>query len=104
MKDVLIEAPPMTPNGSVLMTDAEVREFNKDYQNLKNVTDSFATALCALVLLHNQDGTPEDEVRIPFEMMERVKGTKIEISQDGDQNLILKLVDRAPALFVVEGR
>ena len=100
-KDVLIKAPPMTPDGSVLLTEKEVRAFERDYELVKDVAGQFAKLLLAVILM--KEGSVA-EMTIPKDFIDKAEGGQIQVSEDADGNVKLKILSRAPNLIVLEGR
>jgi MinD-like ATPase involved in chromosome partitioning or flagellar assembly len=95
-------APPATPNGTVLLTHQEMQDFNKDYETLKTVAGSMANIALCLLVMNDEEG--KDEVLVPRELIERVKGSQLVLAEDADGNVTAKITRRAPSLIAIEGR
>lgn len=100
--DVVLEVPPATPNGTILLTKSEMEAFKKDYEMVRDVAGTMANiALCLLVM---NDSDSDDQVIVSRELIERVKGSQLVLQEDADGNVIAKITRRAPSLIAIEGR
>lgn len=101
-KDVLVEAPPITPQGSVLLTDAEVRQFQTDFENIKDIASNMATILIAVLLKEGEN--VDGQYMVPSDFLEKAKDGKIQMREDADGNVFVSIKTRAPQLIVMDGR
>jgi hypothetical protein len=99
--DKTIQVPPITPKGTVLLTHEEMRNLGSDYETMKTAAASMANISLCLILMLAKPGS--DQVQVPRELIERVKGSQLQLSEDADGNVTAKIVHRAPSLIVVEG-
>jgi hypothetical protein len=100
--DKLIQVPAATPNGTVLLTKDEFQAFNKDYQMIRDVASTMANIAICLATMLDDEG--KNEVLVPRELIERVKGSQIQFREDAMGNVTAKITRRAPSLIAIEGR
>lgn len=102
-RDKLIKVPPITPDGSVLLTDREVKQFQADYDNLSNILHQFVTLLLAVIVMNNDKNTLPDTLMIPKDLIDRVEGAKI-VLEEKEHGIFARISDRPDNLISLEGR
>jgi hypothetical protein len=100
--DALVEVPPATPNGTILLTSQEMQAFKKDYEMIRDAAGSMANIALCLLVMNDEEG--KDEVLVSRELIERVKGSQLVLREDADGNVVAKISRRAPSLIALEGR